>query len=101
MAKRPIERALESVLHDISGGVRDAVVGIVMQWANLQTTPGAAEVLQALWAHGNPLRPWQDGAQELASRINDAFGTNLQGSDINPPGSIKTADDLVMAVTQV
>jgi hypothetical protein len=81
-------------------GIRDAVVGVVKEWANLQRTPGPDEALQALWAEGDPAGSLPDAAQDLANRIDNAFGTDLQGSDINPPGSIKTVDDLVKAVTQ-
>jgi hypothetical protein len=96
MDKRPIEHALESVLQDIE----TIAVETVKQWANLQTTPGPNDVLQALWTEGNPFSPWPEAAQDLASRTNSAFGADLQGSDINPPGSIKTVGDLVKAVTQ-
>ena len=80
-------------------GVRDTVVQIVRSWANMPTNPRGTDILQALWAAGNPAGPFPDAAQDLASRINNAFGTHLLGSDINPPGSIKTVDDLVSAVT--
>jgi hypothetical protein len=80
-------------------GVRDTVVKIVKSWANMPANPRGTDVLQALWAASNPPGPFPDAAQNLASQINDAFGTHLLGTDINPPGSIKTVDDLVSAVT--
>src|ERR1700719_4712472 len=75
-------------------GVRDTVVKIVKDWAGMSTNPHGPDFLQALWAANNPPGPFPDAAQDLADKINSAFGTHLQGSDINPPGSIKTVDDL-------
>jgi hypothetical protein len=80
-------------------GVRDTVIRIVRDWASMGANPQGADILQQLWAANNPSGPFPDAAQDLANKINVPFGTHLQGSDINPPGSIKSVDDLVSAVT--
>jgi hypothetical protein len=80
-------------------GVQDRVVEIVKSWAKMQTNPQGTDPLQALWAASHPSGPFSDAAQDLATQINNAFGTHLLGSDINPPGSIKTVNDLVDAVS--
>ena len=79
-------------------GVRDTVNQTVKTWAGMPADPLGTDVLHALWAASHS-GPWADAAQDLANRINHAFGTDLQGTDINPPGAIKTVDDLVTAVT--
>jgi hypothetical protein len=79
-------------------GVRDTVTQIVKGWAGMQSNPRGTDALHALWA-SNPLGSWSNAADDLANQINQAFGTDLQGKDFNPPGAIKTVDDLVTAVT--
>jgi hypothetical protein len=79
-------------------GVQDTVFQIVKTWAGLPGNPRGTDILQVLWAAKNP-GPFPDAAQDLATRMNNAFGTHLSGSDINPPGSIKSVNDLISAVS--
>jgi hypothetical protein len=79
-------------------GVRDTVVQIVRTWAGMPKNPQGSDLLQALWDTYSS-GPFPDAAQDLVTHINNAFGTHLLAADINPPGSIKTVDDLVSAIT--
>jgi hypothetical protein len=96
---KPLAIGMRAAAEPTMAGVRDRVVQIVKSWAKMQTNPVGTDVLQVLWAASHPSGPFSDAAQDLATQINNAFGTHLLGSDINPPGSIKTVDDLVSAVT--
>jgi|HubBroStandDraft_4_1064222.scaffolds.fasta_scaffold265506_2 hypothetical protein len=73
------------------------VIDIPKQWAGPSVAHVGSNVLHAVWASSNPSEPWSGALQDLASRINSVYGTHLQGSDFNPPGGIKTVDDLVLA----
>jgi hypothetical protein len=79
-------------------GVRDRVLGIVRSWAKMSSDPNGSDQLQVLWAASNPAGSFGDGAQILAQRLNDAFGSDFQASDFNPPDKIKTVDDVVDAI---
>jgi hypothetical protein len=81
-------------------GIDDRVVQIVRNWANMSSDPQSNDGLQALWAGSNPPGPFADAAQQLANLINDAFGTDIRATDLNPAGSIKTVNDLKRAITQ-
>lgn len=95
----PSVRKLRSAALPPVLGVQDTVVQIVKVWAGMQTNPHGVDILEVLWAASQPAGPFADAAQDLATRINKAFGTHLLGSNINPPGSIKSVDDLVSAVS--
>jgi hypothetical protein len=81
-------------------GISADVIQIVKPWASMNRDPLGSEILQVLWAASNPSGPFQPDAQDLVDQINEKFGTSIQASDINPPGSIKTVDDLIKAVTE-
>ncbi len=79
-------------------GVRDRVLAIVKSWAKMSSNPNGSDQLQVLWANSNPTGSFGDGAQILAQKLNDAFGSSFQASDFNPPDKIKTVDDVVDAI---
>jgi hypothetical protein len=79
-------------------GVRDRVKGIIRLWAKMPTNPRDDDELQELWALSNPPGSFADGAQILAQKLNDAFSSQFQASDFNPPDKIKTVDDVVNAI---
>jgi hypothetical protein len=81
-------------------GISDTVIQIVKQWASMDRDPLGNESLQMLWDADDPPGPFQpDGAQDLADQINQKFGKSLKAADFDP-GSIKTVNDLIKAVTQ-
>jgi hypothetical protein len=81
-------------------GISDTVIQIVKQWASMGRDPLGTESLKVLWAASNPPGPFQpDAAQDLADQINKKFGTSLKAADFDP-GSIKTVNNLIKAVTQ-
>ena len=82
----------------VAMGVRDKVIAIVRTWAKMSSDPNGSDQLQVLWANSKPAGSFADGAQLLAQKLNDAFGSHFQASDFNPPDKIKTVDDLVDAI---
>jgi hypothetical protein len=81
-------------------GISEMVIQIVKKWASMGRDPLGTEFLKVLWAASNPSGPFQpDGAQDLADQINQKFSKSIQAADFDP-GSIKTVDDLIKAVTQ-
>jgi hypothetical protein len=79
--------------------VGERVMAIVKAWGNMTNDPEGSDQLQVLWAASHPGGSFGDGAKLLAQKINDAFGTQLQPTDLNPPDKIKTVDDLINAIT--
>jgi hypothetical protein len=89
----------DSVPRSLVGiGVRDRVLAIVRTWAKMSSDPNGSDQLQVLWANSHPAGFFADGAQCLAQKLNDAFGSHFQASDFNPPDKIKTVDDVVDAI---
>src|SRR5882724_1411817 len=79
-------------------GVRDRVLSVVRTWAKMASDPNDNDELQTLWAFSKPGGSFHDGAQLLAGKLNDEFGTHFQTSDFDPPSTIKTVDQLVNAI---
>lgn len=81
----------------------ERVVGIVKKWVQMAADPVPLDQLQALWAafNGNAAfyaPPDVTGAKLLAQSMNSAFpALNLQPSDLDPAGNIKTVQDLINA----
>ena len=83
--------------------VDDRVAAVVQKWAQLDAPPGAKPVLEGLWVlnNGNAAfytPPDTTGAKLLAQAMNKEFiALNLQPSDLDPAGPIKTVGDLMAA----
>lgn len=87
-------------------GIHPRVLKVVKDWANMAGEPNDDDLLQVLFTGSGRHIPFPDAASILITNLKAEFKRpparhiNFQGSDINPPGNIKSVADLTTAVIQ-